>query len=167
MKEQPQRVSRRTKYHRVTDKEFDYLKYHRVVMAWARRNYEISTAHLDMLFFLYSEGPFNRTKLKQYALTLPFDRKKLERMISEGWIKTWRSEVDHRYAMYDLTHKSKILVSTIYKKLNGEQDISEDPKRNVLMKPQFKKTYSIVVKKINKAKKLEIEKKRRSLQEDE
>ena len=138
--------------HQRRPKENNYLKYHRIVMAWARKKYDVSTIELEMMFFLYDEDIFTRTKFKEYSMIMPFDRRKLERMIHQGWIRTWRSDVDHRYKMYEMTTKAKRLVNSIYKKLNGEEKISELESNNALMDRTNSKTrmYSIAIKKINR-----------------
>ena len=41
--------------------DHDYLKYWRVVKYFAKRKYQVSSADLDMLLFLYSEKYFNKT----------------------------------------------------------------------------------------------------------
>lgn len=130
----------------------DYLKYHRIIMAWARKKYKISTVHLEMLFFLYSEDIFTQTKFKEYSMIMPFDRHKLERMIQDGWIRKWRSEEDHRYALYEMTLAAKYMVAAIYKKFNGEQVISESVASNELMDKTNKNTrmYSIGIRRMNK-----------------
>jgi len=44
----------------------NYLKYWRVVRYWAKAKYGLTTPDLDMLFFLYSEEYFNKTKFKEF-----------------------------------------------------------------------------------------------------
>ena len=44
--------------------DHDYLKYWRVVKYFAKRKYQVSSADLDMLLFLYSEKYFNKTTFK-------------------------------------------------------------------------------------------------------
>ena len=85
-------------------------------MAWARKKYNITTVHLEMLFFLYSEDIFTMTRFKDYSMIMPFDRYKLERMIEDGWIRMWRSDKDHKTPLYELTAVGKQLVATVYKK---------------------------------------------------
>jgi len=133
-------------------KPADYLKYHRIVFAWARKNTGASTIEIEMMLFLYSEDIFHKTKFKEYSNIMPFDRRKLERMIHQGWIRCWRSDEDHRFKLYELSHKAKKLVNSIYKKLNGEEKISELKQSNVLMDRtnSTHKTYSIAIKKLNK-----------------
>ena len=141
----PKKIQRRKK-------ENSYLKYHRIIMAWARKKYKVSTIHLEMMFFLYDENIFTKTKFKEYSIIMPFDRFKLNRMINDGWVRTWRDDTDHRYALYELTPLAKRLVSDIYKMMNGELKISAFPSTNDLIDTtnSKQKMYNIVVKKINK-----------------
>ena len=44
----------------------DYMKYWRVIRYWAKAKYKIGTPDIDMLFFLYSEQIFNKTKFKEF-----------------------------------------------------------------------------------------------------
>jgi hypothetical protein len=121
-------------------------------MAWARKKYNITTVHLEMLFFLYSEDIFTMTRFKDYSMIMPFDRYKLERMIEDGWVRMWRSDKDHRTPLYELTTVGKQLVATVYKKLNGEQLISESAKINGLIDKTNQKAriYSIAIRKMNR-----------------
>jgi len=138
--------------HQRREKPNNYLKYHRIVMAWARQNYKISTAHLELIFFLYDEDIFTKTKMKDYAMIMPFDRNKLGRMIDEGWIRTWRSDTDHRFAYYELTMKAKRLYTSVVAKLEGREKISEFSDTNEMLKNTNSKhwAYSIAIKKMNK-----------------
>ena len=44
----------------------NYLKYWRVIRYWAKAKYGLTTPDLDMMFFLYSEDYFNKTKFKDF-----------------------------------------------------------------------------------------------------
>jgi len=44
----------------------DYMKYWRVIRYWAKAKYKIGTPDIDMLFFLYSEQIFNKSKFKEF-----------------------------------------------------------------------------------------------------
>lgn len=148
------------KYHRITgprviqrrEKKYDYLKYHRIVMAWARKKYNVTTIDLEMMFFLYSEDIFTKSKFKEYDNVMPMDEIRLARMIEAGWIKTWRSDRDARYKYYELSSAAKGIVKSIYQKLNGEVRISELKRTNELMNRAnvTHKKYAIGIKKMNR-----------------
>ena len=44
----------------------DYLKYWKVVRQWARSKHQLSTSEIEMILFLYSEGPFKRKAFDEY-----------------------------------------------------------------------------------------------------
>lgn len=142
----------RKRYYKPREVELDYLKYHKLVFSWAIGVKKIKPADLDMILFLYSEKIFNQSKIKDYALIMPFDKKRLERLVLEGWIVKWREPAKNRVILYQLTHKSKMLVRSIYRKLEGLEPIPEDPKKNEMMKwtNARQKMYSLGVKKANK-----------------
>jgi DNA-binding MarR family transcriptional regulator len=143
------------KYYRPREVESDYLKYHKLVFSWAIGTKGITQADLDMILFLYSEKIFNQTKIKDYALLMPFDKKRLEKLVESGWIVKWREEAKNRVVLYQLTHRSKMLVRSIYRKLDGLESIPEDPKVNQMMKwtNSRQRMYSLGVKKMNKKRK--------------
>lgn len=140
------------RYYRPRPVELDYLKYHKLVFSWAIGTKGITAADLDMILFLYSEKIFNQSKIKDYALLMPFDKRRLEKLVEKGWIVKWREPAKNRVILYQLTDKSKMLVRSIYRKLEGKEPIPEDPKKNELMKwtNARQKMYSLGVKKANK-----------------
>jgi DNA-binding MarR family transcriptional regulator len=138
--------------HTRREKPDNYLKYHRLVMAWARKRYKISTAHLEMIFFLYDEDIFNQTKIKEYARILPFDRNKVARLIDEGWLRTWPDSRDRRYKLYELTHLGKSIYNEVRNRLEGHTKISEFAENNALIQNTNSKhfMYKVTIKKMNK-----------------
>ena len=48
------------------ERNYDYLKYWKIVRYWALRKYKITNTDLDFLLFLYSEGLFNKAKFDLY-----------------------------------------------------------------------------------------------------
>lgn len=136
-----------------SEKQYDYLKYHRIIMAWARKRYKIQTAELEMLFYLYSEDVFTMTEFRKYSITMPFDRYKLERMIDDGWIKVFRTDEHHRNPLFELTDKAKKAVVSIYRKFNGVEPLSDSERFNELIRDassKMKKHYKIISRKMNK-----------------
>jgi hypothetical protein len=142
---------RSKKFHR-TEKTLTYLKYHRVVFAWARKKYNVTTVDLEMMFFLYDEYIFTASKFKEYSNIMPFDRKKIERMIEHGWVRSFRTKTSGSHDLYELSDKAKKLVLSIYKKLEGKEPISENPAINSIMQRKtFRdKTYAIAIKQMNR-----------------
>lgn len=59
--------------------------------------------------------------------------KQVYSLLRDDWIKVWRKRKGKHATLYCLSHKSKMAVSTIYKKLNGDE-IGEHPAVNPLFK---------------------------------
>ena len=100
--------------------DHDYLKYWRVVKYFAKRKYQVSSADLDMLLFLYSEKYFNKTTFKEYGQLLSWDANRFYRLIKQGYIQKWREKTGRQATLYQLTYKAKRMIRNIYNKLNGE-----------------------------------------------
>ena len=111
----------------------NYLKYWRVVRYWAKAKYGLTTPDLDMLFFLYSEEYFNKTKFKEFEEVMSWDINRFNSLLRDGWIHVWRKRKGKHATLYELTYKAKMAVNTIYKKLNGDI-IGEHPIVNPLFK---------------------------------
>ena len=105
-------TSRRTPTH-------DYLKYWRVIRYWVKAKYGLSTPDLEMLLFLYSEQMFNKTQFSKYEELMSWDIKRFGRLLKDDWIHVWRKRKGNETTLYELTYKSKRIVTMIYKKLNG------------------------------------------------
>jgi hypothetical protein len=111
----------------------DYMKYWRVIRYWAKAKYNIGTPDIDMLFFLYSEHIFNKSKFKEFEQCMSWDEPRFHRLLKEGWIHIWRKRQGKETTLYELSYKGKRLVNTLYKKLNGEE-IGESPSMNPLFR---------------------------------
>ena len=111
----------------------DYMKYWRVIRYWAKAKYKVGTPAIDMLFFLYSEQIFNKTKFKEFEECMSWDESRFHELLKEGWIHVWRKKQGKETTLYELSYKGKRLINTIYKKLNGEE-IGETPKANPLFR---------------------------------
>jgi len=141
----------------------NYMKYWRVVRYWAKRKYEVTEPDLDMLFFLLDERFFTRTDMDKYANVLSgsFDTQRFNRLLKDGWIRTFRKRTRTSHALYEVSRKGKQMIGSIYKKLNGEEDFSEWPHKNPVFKRAPKgqkkdkndytdKTMAMMMKQINK-----------------
>mgnify|MGYP003131540865 FL=1 len=111
----------------------NYLKYWRVIRYWAKAKYGLTTPDLDMLFFLHSEEYFNKTKFKEFEEVMSWDVNRFNSLLRDGWIHVWRKRRGKHATLYELTYKAKMAISTIYKKLNGDE-IGEHPSVNPLFK---------------------------------
>lgn len=131
----------------------DYMKYARVILYWARKKYKITTQELDMLFALYSEGLFTSTEFQQKSNILPWNKSRFNKMINDGWIHQWRERASGEAAYYELTFKSRMMIATIYKKLNGQDPIPMDKRANPCVKKRVgfaDKVYVQAFKEFNK-----------------
>jgi hypothetical protein len=113
----------------------DYLKYWKVVKQWAKVKYNLGTADIEMMLFLYSEGLFNQKQFK------------------DKWIVVWRKRKGKESTLYELGFSGKRMCASIYKKLNMEETVSEDRRLNPIFNPNAdysKKVYRKIIKKMNK-----------------
>ncbi|MGA1740296.1 MAG: hypothetical protein ACO393_05500 [Methylophilaceae bacterium] len=132
---------------------FDYLKYLRVVRYWVKRTYGLSLADLEMLLFLYSERLFKRTDFNDYEELFSWDVSRFNDLLRDGWISVWRKSKGSEVALYEVSFKGKRLILTFYKKLAGDEPISESPQRNPIFKnnsPYTDKVYKRAIKRMNK-----------------
>ena len=133
---------------------FDYLKYLRIVRYWAKRTHEVGLADLEMLLFLYSERLFKRSDFNYYEELFSWDTSRFNDLLRDGWISVWRKSKGSEPALYEVSYKGKRLIVSIYKKLSGEEIISESPQRNPIFKkssPYTDKVYKRAIKRMNKA----------------
>ena len=107
----------------------DCLKYWRVIRYFIKSKYGLTTADLDMLLFLYSEDIFSKEKFKEFNELLPWDKNRFNRLLRDGWIEVFRKSSKKHKTLYDLSFKTQRVISSIYKKLSGEE-IPTDIKNN-------------------------------------
>tara|TARA_R110000782_G_scaffold86613_2_gene167889 strand:- start:451 stop:885 length:435 start_codon:yes stop_codon:yes gene_type:complete len=99
----------------------DYLKYWRVIRYFIKAKYGITTADLDMILFLNSEIYFGKDKFKEFNNLLSWDEGRFKRLLRDGWIEVFRKREGVHKTLYSLSYKTKRVVDSIYKKLNGEE----------------------------------------------
>jgi len=122
----------------------DFLKYWRVVRFWAKAKYKLPLEDLELLLFLYSKKRFTLEDFKIFNGIMNWDPPRFTRMIEEGWITPWGKSKKRLKKKYQLTYKSRKLVHSIYKKLRGEEHISEDRRRNPIFdKKQYCYTHTM------------------------
>ena len=109
----------------------DYLKYWRVVRYIVKAKYNIGTADLDMLLFLYSEKYFSKDKFDEFDELMSWDENRFDRLLADGWINVFRKKEGNRRTVYEISYKGRRMIGSIYKKLNGEE-IPESPSVNPL-----------------------------------
>jgi len=99
----------------------DCLKYWRVIRYFIKKKYGLTTADLDMLLFLYSEEIFSKKKFEEFDNLLAWDGKRFDRLYEEGWIEVFRKRKKTTKSMYSISYKTERVISSIYKKLSGEE----------------------------------------------
>jgi len=99
----------------------DYLKYWRVIRYYVKAKYNISTGELDMLLFLYSEDYFSKDKFNEFDELLSWNVNRFDKLLRDGWIEVFRKRAGKTKGLYELSYKSKRMINSIYKKLNGEE----------------------------------------------
>lgn len=112
----------------------NYMKYWRTVRYYTMRRYNLREPDLDLLFFLYDEGYFLRSKFDEFSQIIPWDTARFDRLQKEGWIEKFSHRTRTTRNRYSLSMKARRVIEHVYRKLNGEP-ITEDPAKN----PMFKK----------------------------
>jgi len=107
----------------------DYLKYWRVIRQYIKIKYNLTQSDLDILLFLKSETYFSKDKFEEFDEILSWDKQRFEKLRQQGWIEVFRKRVGKHKALYQLSFKSKRMLNSIYKKLNGEE-IPTSPSQN-------------------------------------
>jgi len=142
----------KTPVYQFREKEFNFLKYHRVVKYYIKNKYEISEAELDMILFLYDENVFTKDVFNDFARTMSWDKSRFSQMVKDGLIRKWRDRKEtQRSNLWELTIKAKRICNHMYKKLTHQEIISEDPYRNEIFKGKsyMDKIYKDMIKKMN------------------
>jgi hypothetical protein len=133
------------------------LKYWRVIQMYIKRRYKLSQTDIDCLMFLYSEKYFTITKFKEYENLLFWDKDRFNSLKKRGWIEVFRvgdkrAAIRKRVAtIYCLSIKGTRLISSIYKKLSGEE-IPEMGCINPMFKRNVRytdKVYRMMIKTMN------------------
>ena len=99
----------------------DYLKFWRVIRFYMKAKHGLTTADLDIILFLYSEGYFGKSKFDEFAELVSWENERFNRLHKEGWIETFRRKGTDGRALYQLSYKATRVVLDIYRKLSGEE----------------------------------------------
>lgn len=137
-------------------RDYNFLKYYRVVRYYIKKKYDITLMELDMILYLYDMPFFRKEDFNYYGNTMSWDKKRFYEMIKKGLIKEWRpgKEQYAKAKMYELSHKAKSICSLTYKKLLQEETISENTVSNPIFKKEtyMDKVYKNVIEKMNRSK---------------
>lgn len=130
----------------------DYLKYWRVIRYYVKKKYDITQAELEMLLFLRSEKYFSKDNFDEFDELLSWDKNRFEKLRKEGWIDSFRKKEGKRRAIYQLSYKAQRMITSLYKKLEGEE-LPESKSSNPLFLEGANytdKVYRNYIKKLNK-----------------
>lgn len=133
--------------------KYDYLKYWKIVKYYYQRKYNLSTSELDLILFLYSEKYFTRKTLELFDNILSWDKNRIKKMMDEGWILIFRESKPGSPRIYELSYKSRNLVTNIYKNLECSETIPTHPTINKMFRKGARftdKTHRMVLLEMNK-----------------
>lgn len=135
-KKPEEKIVYRIRYYERSEPRYNYLKYWRAVRYWVKRNYNVSSSDLEMILFLYDERLFTKSDFAVYEKIQGWDKKRFYRMVDEGWIRCWKTRAERKgkAGLYEVSKAGRRLCSSVYKKLNGEEDFSTSPDENVIFK---------------------------------
>ena len=128
-------------------RDLQILKYYRLVRKWACKTYDILDADLELLIYLDCKGRFTRDDFINGTYTYAWDKKRWERLRRDGWIDVWRhrNKTTIKYSVFQVSSKSKRLITRIYNVMLGEEDLPIGPSS------KFYKNKSYTDKAYNKA----------------
>lgn len=139
------------------NRQYNFMKHWRIIRYFYKRKYNLSESELEVLLFLYDEPRFSREDFYQVSNTMHWDPNRFYNLRERGLIVVWRekNEVANRKALYDLSTKAKGICLSLYKKLLGEESISENSEYNPIMKGNTytDKVYRMAIRKMNESKK--------------
>jgi len=124
----------------------DYLKYWRVIRQYIKIKYNLTQSDLDVILFLNSENYFSKDKFAEFDRILSWDENRFDKLLRDGWIEVFRERKGKTKGLYNLSYKAKRVITSIYKKLNGEE-MPTSPSQN----PMFLKNVSYMDKRYREA----------------
>lgn len=134
-------------------RDYNFLKYWRVVRYWAKRKYEISEPDLEIILYLYDIDLFTRGQFRKFEGLLSWDKTRFNQLRDKGYIVQWREDKTRRQAkLYTLSVSAKRMVATIYKKLLQEEHIPENRHNNPIFSGSdyTDKVYRAAIRRMNK-----------------
>jgi len=142
---------KRYKIYERADPQKHYLKNWRIVRYWAKAKHDLTTAELDMLLYLYGEKLFTREDCMNFGKLMSWDKERFGKLLKNGWLHKWRNNGPNQKALYEVTYKTRRFIDSLYKKLNGQEKISEEPRNNPIFKKRNStdKIYQTAIKKFN------------------
>lgn len=112
----------------------DFLKYIKVVRAWARHKHGLSIQDFEMLCYLYSEHVFDANQFDQYCQIFEFTKNRRQDLMQKGLIVHFRKPEPGKRAIYELSYQAKAIMRQVYEMLQGQRPIPKlsdiKPKNN-------------------------------------
>lgn len=143
---------RKQKIYERTELKYDFLADWSIVRRWAQINYDLSRSDLEMLLFLHKKQLFTRADFTEYANFMTWDKDRFDRLLREDWIYIWRKRGFQEANMYEVSFKTKKMITSIYKKLVGLEPIPASPRRNKVFRdnaPFHQKTLAKAINEFN------------------
>ena len=104
-----------TKKFTLSPPKYDYMKFYRVIRYHTKKKYNLTTADLDMLFFLHGEGLFTFHTFKEFSQLCGWDEKRFKKLKRQGWVMVWRENVPFKHgAVYKISQKGANVVNYVY-----------------------------------------------------
>jgi len=92
-----------------------------VVRYYIKKKYNLTTAELETLLFLKTEGRFSREDFQKFNEVISWNKDRFEKLRKDGWIVVFRKRVGKNRALYELSYKTKRVLASVYSKLNGTE----------------------------------------------
>lgn len=137
-------------------RQYDFLKYIRIVMKWATTNYEITRPHLELILYLYGEGLFTRYEYNDAHKIIGMkDSYTFKKFVDDGWITIFKEKTTTSPRLYTVTAKGKKMCSRMHKILVNEENIPESVRYNKLASEEGSTNYYYMkaIAKMNKRRK--------------
>ena len=100
------------------------LMYYRIICRVICEKHEIKQSDLDTLIYLYGVGLFTRKQIRTFTDAGPFDMNRMNRLLNEGWLIKFPHRYDKQTMVYTLSRKANGVITSLYRKVFGEEDIS-------------------------------------------
>lgn len=118
--------------------EFDFLKYYRLVLYWASKQYGINRADLELLFYFYNEKPFTKDQFEDACYVMMWDKDRLKKFLEDGTIEEYAVKGEtgraNSVAIYKLSLKTRRRITSIYDRLTLKYLISEENKNSKIFR---------------------------------
>lgn len=118
-----------------------FLKYIRTARRYFCDRYKIGPADFELLLYLDAMKRFTRKEWKLGAYTYSWDKHRWLRFMKDDWIEVFRNgnRKGGKANIYQLTHKSKLMIGRFYRVLAGEEDLPMTDRNPYYFETSYKK----------------------------